>query len=195
MLFGVINIIRSGKHSHTYILEPTYLKSCYISHCLSCSMQGIMLRAEVTLTLVSASDITHTDRWLNVWCIRHTKVETLQELRSRPVICWIIQDFRETCVSRSSTGNKDAVTPNPPHERRKLARLQLWWQDQINAGFSKVCEIFIVHGIESLKHVREFHTPVYYCGGISTPWNAEQNKLWLVVGHVAQTASCAGLGQ
>ncbi len=123
-----------------------------------------MLRAEVTSTLVSASDVTPTDRWLNVWCIRHTKVETLQELRSHPVICWIIQDFRETCVSRSSTGNKDAVTPNPPHERRKLSCLQLWWQDQdqINAGFSKVCEIFIVHEIESLKHAslllwRHFH--------------------------------------
>ncbi len=30
------------------------------------------------------------------------------------------------------------------------------YQDQINAGFSKVCEIFKVCGIESLKYVREF---------------------------------------
>ncbi len=34
------------------------------------------------------------------------------------------------------------------------------YQDQINAGFSKVCEIFKVCGIESLKYVREFHTLV-----------------------------------
>ncbi len=30
------------------------------------------------------------------------------------------------------------------------------YQDQINAGFSKVCEIFKVCGIESLKYIREF---------------------------------------
>ncbi len=84
---------------------------------------------KVIKTVVSASDVTPTDRWLNVWCIRHTKVETLQELRSRHRIGWIIQDFRETCVSRSLTflpGNKDAVMPNPPHERRKPSCLQMW---------------------------------------------------------------------
>ncbi len=43
------------------------------------------------------------------------------------------------------------------------------YQDQINAGFSKVCELFKVCGIESLKYIREFHTPVCYCGDISTP--------------------------
>ncbi len=32
------------------------------------------------------------------------------------------------------------------------------YQVQLNAGFSKVCEIFKVHGIESLKYVREFYT-------------------------------------
>ncbi len=34
------------------------------------------------------------------------------------------------------------------------------YQDQLNAGFSKVYEIFKVCGIESLKYFREFHTPV-----------------------------------
>ncbi len=38
---------------------------------------------------------------------------------------------------------------------------------KLNAGFSKVCEIFKVCGIESLKYIREFHTPVCYCGDIS----------------------------
>ncbi len=32
------------------------------------------------------------------------------------------------------------------------------YQDQINARFSKACEIFIVRGIESLKFVRVSHT-------------------------------------
>ncbi len=56
------------------------------------------------------------------------------------------------------------------------------YQDQLNAGFSKVCEIFKVCNIESLKYVREFHTPVWYCGDISTPRNVtlnETNRDWL----------------
>ncbi len=56
------------------------------------------------------------------------------------------------------------------------------YQDQINAGFSKVCEIFKVCGIESLKYVQEFYTPVCYCGDISTPQNvtlSETNCDWL----------------
>ncbi len=32
------------------------------------------------------------------------------------------------------------------------------YQGQLNAGFSKVCEIFKVCGTESLKYLREFHT-------------------------------------
>ncbi len=35
------------------------------------------------------------------------------------------------------------------------------YQDQLNAGFSKVYEIFKVHGIESLKYIREFYTQCY----------------------------------
>ncbi len=61
--------------------------------------------------VVSASDVTPTERWLNVWCIWHTKVETLQDFRSRPLICWIIQDFRETCVSRSLTFRLETKMP------------------------------------------------------------------------------------
>ncbi len=71
------------------------------------------------------------------------------------------------------------------------------YQGQLNAGFSKVSEIFKVCSIESLKYIREFHTPVCYCGNISTHPNrdAERNELWLVVWHVGQTASWVGLGQ
>ncbi len=50
------------------------------------------------------------------------------------------------------------------------------YQGQLNAGFSKVCEIFKVCGIESLKYVQEFHTPVCYCGNISTPRNVTLNE-------------------
>ncbi len=50
------------------------------------------------------------------------------------------------------------------------------YQGQLNAGFSKVCEIFKVRGIESLNYVREFHTPVWYCGDISTHRNVTLNE-------------------
>ncbi len=50
------------------------------------------------------------------------------------------------------------------------------YQDKLNTGFSKVCEIFKVRGIESLKYVREFYTPVCYCGDISTHQNVTLNE-------------------
>ncbi len=52
------------------------------------------------------------------------------------------------------------------------------YQDQINAGFSKVCEIFRskVRGIESLKYIREFYTSVCYCGDISMSRNMTLNE-------------------
>ncbi len=68
-------------------------------------------------------------------------------------------------------GNKDAVAPNP--QIRGFSNPLIW---RINAGFSKVCEIFKVRGIESLKYIREFYTPVCYCGDISTPQNVTLNK-------------------
>ncbi len=34
-------------------------------------------------------------------------------------------------------------------------------------GFQKVCEIFQIWGIWSLKYVRELYTPVCYCGDMS----------------------------
>ncbi len=63
------------------------------------------------LNLVSASDVTPTDRWLNVWCIWHTFLETLQECRSHHRIGWIIQDFQETCESRSLTFHLETKMP------------------------------------------------------------------------------------
>ncbi len=50
------------------------------------------------------------------------------------------------------------------------------YHGQLNAGFSKVCEIFKVRGIESLKYIGEFHTPVFYCGDISTHRNVTLNE-------------------
>ncbi len=87
------------------------------------------------------------------------------------------------------------LTPPPPPMKEESHRVFTTvmtgpYKDQLNAGFSKVSEIFKVHGIESLKYVQE-DTPVCYCGDISTP----RNELWLVVWHVGQKASWADLGQ
>ncbi len=52
---------------------------------------------------------------------------------------------------------KDAVTPNPSWKKKAIVFTTVMmstYQDQINAGFSKVCEIFKVCGTESLKYVR-----------------------------------------
>ncbi len=115
----------------------------------------------VTLsTVVSASEVTPTDRWLNVWCIWHTKVETLQEFRSCHRIGWII---RQTPSRKKKAVVFTTVTTST-------------YQDQLNAGFSKVCEQFKFRGTESLKYVREFYIPVYYCGDISMPRNVTLNE-------------------
>ncbi len=75
-------------------------------------------------------------------------------------------------------GNKDAMTPNPltKEESCRVYKRDDERLNQLNAGFSKVCEIFKVRGIESLKYVRGFHTPVCYCGDISTHRNVTLNE-------------------
>ncbi len=113
----------------------------------------------INTELVSASDVTPTERLLNIWCIWFTKVETLQEFWSRRRIGWIIQDFLETCVSRSLTCCLETKMPwrqTPSRKKKAVVFTTVTtnaYQDQINAGFSKVCEIFKVRGIESLKYV------------------------------------------
>ncbi len=134
-----------------------------------------------TYRVVSASDVTPTDRWLNVWCIWRTFLETLQECRSRHLTGWIIQDFRETCVSRSLTFCLETKMPRRQTLSRKkkavvFTNVTSTYQDQLHARFSKICEIFKVHGIESFKYVREFYTPVWYCGDISMHRNVALNE-------------------
>ncbi len=142
----------------------------------------LLSTSRVHESVVSASDVTPTERWLNIWCIWYTYLETLLECRSRRRIGWIIQDFRETCVSHSLTfrlETKMLWCQTPSRKKKAVVFTTVTtnaYQDQVNAGFSKVCEIFKVHGIESLKYIREFHTPVCYCGDISTPRNVMLNK-------------------
>ncbi len=69
----------------------------------------------------------------------------------------------DVCVAFCNVlpGNINAVTPNPltKEESRRVYKCDdKRLSDQLNAGFSKVCEIFKVRGIESLKYIQEFHT-------------------------------------
>ncbi len=72
-------------------------------------------------------------------------------------------------------GNKDAVAPNSLAKEETNVTANAY-QSRLNAGFPKVCEIFKVCAIESLKYTREFHTTFCYCGNISTPRNVTLNK-------------------
>ncbi len=101
---------------------------------------------------------------------------------------WIKPDFRETRVSRLFSVRRETKMPwrqTPSWKKEAVVFTNVTtsaYQGQLNAGFSKVCEIFKVRGIESLKYIRELHTPVCYCDDISTPRNValnETNYDWL----------------
>ncbi len=68
-------------------------------------------------------------------------------------------------MSRSLTFRQETKMPWRQTPSRKKKAIEFTnvttnaYQGQLNAGFSKVCEIFKVRGIESLKYVQEFHTP------------------------------------
>ncbi len=59
---------------------------------------------------------------------------------------------RDECVMifNTPTGNKDTMTPNLLTEG-KSCHVYKCDNDQINAGFSKVCEISKNHSIDSVK--------------------------------------------
>ncbi len=86
-------------------------------------------------------------------------------------------------MSHSLTFRLETKMPwrqNP--SRKKKAVMTSAYQDQLNTRFSKVYKIFKVRSIASLKYVREFYTPVCYCGDISTHRNVTLNEIncdWL----------------
>ncbi len=115
----------------------------------------------------------------------------------------IIQDIRETCVSRSLTFRLETKMPwrqTPSLKKKAVVFTTVMtsaYQDQPNAGFSKVCEIFksLQRRIFKIRS-RFLHTGLLLWRHFHAPKrDTERNELWLVVWHVAQTASWAGLGQ
>ncbi len=74
---------------------------------------------------------------------------------------------------------KEAVARNPFTKEEVYNCDDELLSGQLNVGFSKVCEIFKVCGIESFKYVWEFYTLVllvcYRCN-ISTPWHVTLNE-------------------
>ncbi len=125
----------------------------------------------------------------------HLSVNT-QECRSRCWIGWIIQDVQETRVSRSLTFCLEIKMPwrKKPSRKKKAAMFTNVTananQSQLNARFSKVCEIFKDHVIESLKYIREFHTPFVILVTFPRP-NVMQNESNC---DCRSNASWAGLG-
>ncbi len=100
-----------------------------------------------------------------------------KHFRSVEVVVGLVELYRISGrrVSRSLTFHLETKMPwcqTPSRKKKAVVFTTVTtnaYQDQINAGFSKVCEIFKVCGIESLKYVWEFYTPVCYRGNISTP--------------------------
>ncbi len=112
---------------HTLIFS-FQICTCQISHIIDhtfCTLPICIFVycSFVVCVIVSASDVTPTDRWLNVWCIWYTYLETLQECRSRYRIGWIIQVFQNTCVSCSLTFHLETKRPwhqNPSQKKKAV---------------------------------------------------------------------------
>ncbi len=68
------------------------------------------------------------------------------------------------------------------------------YQDQVNAGFVKVCKIFKVRGTESLKYVQELYTTILWGHFHAPKQDATQNETWLVALPVSHVASWARHG-
>ncbi len=150
--------------------------------------------------LVSASGVTPTERWLNVWCIWHT---FWKHFRSVKVVIWLVELNRISgrCVFIfGPPGNKDAVAQNP--SRKKKAFVFTKCDDEHLSGSTEHCIFKSMWNISSLRHrffkihPRISHTGLLLWRHFHIPKRgAKRNKLWLVVWHVGQMASWAGLGQ
>ncbi len=85
-------------------------------------------------------------------------------------------------------GNKDAVTPNPLTKKKALVFTTVTispYQDQLKAGFSKICKFC----------PRVLHTGLLLWGHFHTPkHDTAQNETWLValpVSHIDSSLGCA----
>ncbi len=133
---------------------------------------------------VSASNVTPTDRWLSVWCIWYTTL-IWKHFRSVEVVVGLVELFRIS-GRRVCRGflmfcleTKMLWRQTPSRKKKAVEFTNVTanaYQGRLNAGFSEVCKIFNVRGIESLKYIRECHTLVCYCGDIFTPWKVTLNK-------------------
>ncbi len=73
-------------------------------------------------------------------------------------------------MSRSLTFHLETKVPwrqNPSQTKKAVMFTNV--SANTYQGFSKVCEIFRIDNLESIKYIREFHTPVCNCGDIVTP--------------------------
>ncbi len=117
-----------------------------------------------------------------------------RHLRSFEVVVRLVRlyriSWRRVAFYNVPPRNKYSVTPNRKKKAVEFSTVMASaYQGQLNAGFSKACEIFKVRSIESLKYVWELYWSVIVATFPHPKRDAERNKLWLVVWHVGQTAS------
>ncbi len=144
----------------------------------------------VTNIVVSASDVMPTDRWLNIWCIWHTKSGNTSGV-SKSSLDWLNYtgfpgDVR-VAFFNVPPGNKDAVTPNPltKEESHRVYN----GDDKRLSGSNKRWIFKSMWNIKNSQHrifqirPRVLHTDIVpllwrhcYCGDISTPRNVTLNK-------------------
>ncbi len=129
-------------------------------------------------------------------------LEKLQEFRSCPLIVELYRISGDVCVAFFTVppGNKDAVTPNPLTKEKAVVFTTVMtsaYQDQQMLDFPKYVKYFksLQRRIFKIRS-RFLHTGLLLWRHFHAPKrDTERNELWLVVWHVAQTASWAGLGQ
>ncbi len=144
----------SSEHTHTVNTHPEQWAA------ICCGAWGA-----VGGSVVSASDVTPTERWLNGWYIWHTFLETLQECRSRHLTGWIKPDFWETRGSRLFSARRETNMPwrqSPSRKKKAVMFTNVTTnvhQGQLNAGFSKVCEIFT--GVQTRQEWKRWQTKLH----------------------------------
>ncbi len=87
----------------------------------------------------------------------------------------------DVCVTffNGPPGNKMPWCQTPSRKKKAVVFTIVTtntYQGRLNAGLSKVCDLFKVCARESLQYIRKFHTQVCYCGDISTPQKVTLNE-------------------
>lgn len=181
-------------HRHLLISSPTLLpaNSLYSHVTIQAKMAKINFKTHFTFLFCqpirwglrnswsvfkfvchNASDVQPTVCGHDVWCIVAHKLKA-QEFRSCHLVGW------KMLWCQTPLWKKQAVV---------FTTVTMSTYQDLNAGFLKLCEVYKVCGIDSLKYIQVFYTPFCYwrdIGVISSifkPLNMKRNKTnfdWLL---------------